>query len=58
MAPPGLNPDGYLNLRSLSADVDWWYQHGYLKAPVDPAQFVDHSFVDAALARLGRYGAR
>ncbi|HZU04694.1 MAG TPA: ABC transporter substrate-binding protein [Chloroflexota bacterium] len=58
MAPPGLNPDGYVYLRSLSEDIDWWVSRGYLPARVDPAQIVDHSFVDYALARLGRYAPR
>ena len=57
MAPAGLNPDGYVNMASLASDVDWWLAHGYIKTPTDPATVVDHSFVDLAIGRLGRYGA-
>jgi NitT/TauT family transport system substrate-binding protein len=58
MVPPGLNPDGYVNMRTFAADVDWWADHGYVQARIDPAQVVDNSFVDYAIARLGQYDRR
>jgi NitT/TauT family transport system substrate-binding protein len=58
MTPPGLNPDGYVNLRSMNDDIEWWVNHGYLGSRIDAAQLVDNSFVDYALDRLGSYVAR
>src|SRR5581483_5290734 len=58
MAPVSLNPDGYINLQAFGDDVAWWYDHGYVKTRVDPAQVVDHSFVDYARAALGDAGTR
>jgi NitT/TauT family transport system substrate-binding protein len=55
MAATGLNPDGYVDLPSLSSDTDWWVAHGYVKTRVDNSQLVDNSFVDYAIQRLGRY---
>ena len=56
--PPGLNPDGYINIQGFGDDIAWWANKGHLPAPVDPTLIVDHSFVDYALERLGRYQAR
>ena len=55
MAAPGLNPDGYINLRGFGEDIDWWVSRGYMPSRVEPASVVDHSFVEYALARLGPY---
>jgi NitT/TauT family transport system substrate-binding protein len=57
MTPVGLNPDGYINLDSFAADVDWWTEQGFIKTRVNAADVVDHSFVDYAVQRLGRYAA-
>src|SRR4051794_2517859 len=53
MAPAGLNPDGRLNLDSLIDDQRFYVEKGTLSTPIDMAKFVDHSYVDAALAVLG-----
>ncbi|SRR5581483_8400834 len=58
IGPTGLNPDGYVSLPTLAQDVDWWVAHGYVKTRVDVTQVVDHSFVDYAIERLGRYPGR
>src|SRR5438067_6072115 len=58
MTPVGLNSDGYINLESFAADVDWWTAQGFVKTRVEPSQIVDHSFVDYAIERLGRYAPR
>ena len=58
MAPPGLNPDGYVNLRGINDDIEWWSTHGYLGRRIDAAQLVDNSFVDYAIDRLGSYVPR
>jgi NitT/TauT family transport system substrate-binding protein len=55
MVPPGLNPDGYVNLQTMAKDMEWWVQHGQLDAVVDTGQLVDHAYVEYALARLGRF---
>jgi ABC-type nitrate/sulfonate/bicarbonate transport system substrate-binding protein len=57
MAPVGLNPDGYANTEALASDIQWWLDNGYVKNRVDVAQVVDNTFVDYAVARLGRYAA-
>jgi NitT/TauT family transport system substrate-binding protein len=56
--PPGINPDGYINIPGFRDDIEWWASKGHLPAPVDPAPMVDNSFVDYAIERLGRYQAR
>jgi NitT/TauT family transport system substrate-binding protein len=58
MAPAGLNPDGYVNLRTFSDDVQWWFELGYSPRRIDPSEVIDHSFVDYAVERLGRYDER
>jgi NitT/TauT family transport system substrate-binding protein len=58
MTPAGLNPDGYINMRTFADDVEWWSNRGYVRTRVDPNQVVDNSFVDYAIERLGRYSAR
>jgi len=55
MTPVGLNPDGYINMDTFAADVEWWTSQGFIKTRVDPADVVDHSFVDYAIERLGHY---
>jgi NitT/TauT family transport system substrate-binding protein len=54
LAPVTMNPDGYINTAAFADDVAWWFDHGYTRTRVDPAQIVDHSFVDYAIERLGR----
>lgn len=55
MVPPGLNPDGYLNLDGVMAAQEFWRRSNLLQATL-PAEFVvDHSFVDYAIGVLGRY---
>jgi NitT/TauT family transport system substrate-binding protein len=50
-----LNPDCYLNLDTMAADIDWYFDHGYISPKPNVAQFVDHSYCDYALQQLGRY---
>jgi len=50
-----LNPDCYLNLDTMAADIDWYFDHGYISPKPSVAQFVDHSYCDYALQQLGRY---
>ncbi|MFH1800729.1 MAG: ABC transporter substrate-binding protein [Candidatus Omnitrophota bacterium] len=55
MIPAGINPDGYLNKESLAEDTQWYREHGYLDVPCDIEKAVDHTFVEKALARLGKF---
>ncbi|HLH25152.1 MAG TPA: ABC transporter substrate-binding protein [Chloroflexota bacterium] len=50
-----LNPDCYLNLDTMAADVDWYFENGYIAPKPDVTQYVDHSYCDYALQQLGRY---
>lgn len=55
VVPAGLNPDGFVNVESVSADQDFFVQNGAMSARVDVGQLVDHSYVEAALRALGPY---
>jgi len=57
MVPTGLNPDGRINVDTISEDIERWIDLGMLKPEdrIDPGQVVDHEFVDFALSRLGPY---
>ncbi len=50
-----MNPDGYLNLAAIEADQRQLLEWGAIPQLVPLDQVVDHRFVDAALAQLGRY---
>jgi len=49
------NPDGYLNVEGLQADLQVFLQLGVVRQPVDLASVIDHQFVDYAISRLGPY---
>jgi NitT/TauT family transport system substrate-binding protein len=54
--PPGLDPDGAVNVESLVADAQWYYERGYAKElPTDVAALVDDRYRRAAMAALGPY---
>jgi NitT/TauT family transport system substrate-binding protein len=55
MIPAGINPDGYLNKESLAEDAKWYQEHKFIDVPCDIGKAVDHTFVEKALARLGKY---
>lgn len=55
MNPAGLNPNGYVNVKGLAADLQWYRQRGLLKGELKAEDIVDHSFVEAALKALGKY---
>ena len=52
---PYLNPNGYLNVESVRSDFEWFRRDGQIEGRVDVDTVIDHSFVDYALGRLGRY---
>ena len=55
MIVPLIDPNGELNRQSMSDDQEYYLGRGCQQQPIDLAQSVDTSFVDAAVARLGRY---
>ncbi len=55
MIPPGLSPDGALNMASIEQEVEWYVERGFIRERPNLAEIVDGSFVGAALERLGPY---
>ncbi len=55
VVPVGLSPDGLVNIQSLKADAQWYYQQGYLKAMPDVDTIVDLSYARMAVKKLGHY---
>lgn len=51
--PVGLNPDGYVNVPTMLSDLRYYVEHGYVQDRPDLRRFIDHTFVQAALKRLG-----
>ena len=49
------NPDGYNYRPSLEYDLAWFAAHGLLQSPPRLDDVLDQSYVDYAIARLGRY---
>lgn len=52
MRPVGLNPDGYVNTRSMADDLAWYASHGYVKDPPALESLVDHSYARWASSKL------
>ncbi len=50
-----VNPDGYVNLKTLQQDLDWYVDRGLVKEKLDVGPMVDHSFVDFAVKTLGKF---
>jgi NitT/TauT family transport system substrate-binding protein len=57
MVPEGLNPDGYLNVDDIAADLRWFENEGLLPQPIPVERVVEYRFLEAALAELGGYQA-
>lgn len=55
MAPTGFDPNGRLELASIEADQDWFIKLGLQAERGDLSRIVDYSYVDYAVARLGRW---
>lgn len=55
VVPVGLSPDGLVNVQSLKADAQWYYQQGYLKTMPDIDSIVDLNYARTAVKKLGRY---
>jgi NitT/TauT family transport system substrate-binding protein len=50
-----LNPDGYLAVESIEQEQEWYLKEGLITSKVPLDRVVDHSFVEYALGKLGRY---
>ncbi len=55
MVMPGMDPNGKVNVSSLSTDQDWFLQYGGQKQQVDLKKAIDTSFADWAVQKLGAY---
>ncbi|MBI2955425.1 MAG: ABC transporter substrate-binding protein [Chloroflexi bacterium] len=55
MAYAGLDPDGQLNIESMSEDLKSYSEQGFLKEKPDLNKVIDLQFVEYAIARLGKY---
>jgi len=49
------NPDGYNTRASLEYDLNWFANNGFVEKPPRLDDMLDQSYVDYAIARLGRY---
>ena len=55
MFPTGLNPDGYLRMNGIAADLQWYKENNLLKSDIQLADAVDNQYVDFAVKTLGKY---
>jgi NitT/TauT family transport system substrate-binding protein len=55
MYPVGLNPDGYVRMKGIQMDLDWYKQRDLLKGDLKAEDVVDNSFCDFAVQVLGKY---
>jgi NitT/TauT family transport system substrate-binding protein len=55
VVPVGLHPDGMVNVSSLKADAQWYFEQGYLKQQPQIDNIVDLSFARHAKQVLGSY---
>lgn len=56
MLPAGLNPDGYVRMKGIQSDIDWYSERGMLQGgPLKAEDVVDNRYVEEALKVLGRY---
>lgn len=55
ITPTGINPDGHVNIQSLTDDLHFYASQGLIDANFNVAQIVDESFVDAVVKELGPY---
>jgi NitT/TauT family transport system substrate-binding protein len=55
MTPLGINPDGYINVDDVAADLTWYEEEGLLPQPIATDRVIDHPALEGALAELGPY---
>lgn len=50
-----IDPNGYVNAEPVAYDLDWYASHGLLEQKPDLGRAIDNTFVDHAVATLGKY---
>lgn len=55
MYPVGLNPDGYVRMKGIQLDLDWYKERNLLKGDLKAEDVVDNSYCDFAVEVLGKY---
>ena len=55
MYPTGLNPDGYVRMKGITLDIEWYKKNKLVKSDILPNDVVDNRYVDFAVKTLGRY---
>lgn len=55
MANFGLDPNGYVNVKSIMEAQEWFVAKGYSNKMVDEKDLIDYQFLEYALQRLGKY---
>lgn len=55
LTPPGLNPNGMIDIRGMRLDQDYYLRSGHQQRPADLAQLLDPSYAGFAITRLGEY---
>lgn len=55
IGPPGINPNGRVEVASIAYDQDWFLARGALSRPQDLSSVIDHEYVEYALQWLGEY---
>jgi len=58
ITPPAIDPDGVINVESLTKDWQFFRDTGQLDGKVAPTDIVDRSFMAEIVAALGPYVAR
>jgi NitT/TauT family transport system substrate-binding protein len=55
MYPTGLNPDGYVRMKGVGADLEWYRANNLLQREIKLEDAVDNKYVDFAVKTLGKY---
>jgi ABC-type nitrate/sulfonate/bicarbonate transport system substrate-binding protein len=55
MFPVGLNPDGYVRVKGIDMDLQWYKQNNLLQKDMKVEDTIDNQYVDFALKQLGKY---
>jgi ABC-type nitrate/sulfonate/bicarbonate transport system substrate-binding protein len=50
-----IDPSGYVNAVAVADDLDWYAAHDYVQQKPDISRVIDNSYVEHALAVLGKY---
>lgn len=51
----GINPDGFLDKKSIAEDIDWYFDRGYITTKPSVDKMVDDEFAEYAVKELGPY---